>query len=105
MLEPASGSVIAKTTFSRAVGQPGQPLLALLLGAVLGDHRGRDRVRDQQQQHRCARRGGLLADQGELDEPAAPAAVGLRDRHPDVAGVAERVPELGALDAAAAWST
>ena len=40
----------------RAVGQAGQPPLALLLGAELGDHPGRDRRRDEQQQQRGARR-------------------------------------------------
>ena len=93
---PASGSVIAKTILDGAAGQAGQPGLALLVGAELGDHLGRDRGRHEQQEQRRARGGDLLADQGELGEAAAAPAVLLGDVDADEPGVAEGLPQLGA---------
>ena len=61
LLEPASGSVIAKAIFSPAA-RPGQPPRALRVGPVAGEELAADRRRDERRQQRAARRGGLLAD-------------------------------------------
>ena len=83
-----------------AVGQPGQVALALLVGAELGDHLGRDGRRDQQQEQRRALSGDLLADDLQLDQAASTAAVLLTDVHAEEPGLAQRLPQLRARLAA-----
>ncbi len=78
----------------RAGGQPGQPRLALLVGAELGDHPGRDGRRDEQQQQRRALRAEFLADQGQFGQPAATTAVGLGDVDPNESGFTKLGPQL-----------
>ena len=53
-----------------AAGQAGQPRLALLFGAEFGDHLGRDRRGDEQQQQRHPGGGDLLADEREFGQPS-----------------------------------
>ena len=65
-----------------AAGQAGQPRLALLVGAEFGDHLGRDRRRDEQQQRHPVG-GDLLADEREFGQAPAATAVGFRDVHAD----------------------
>ena len=77
-------------------GQAREPGLALLLGAELADHLGRDRGRHHQEQQRCPGRRDLLADQDQFGQPPAATAVSLGDVHPDEPGFAQSLPELGA---------
>jgi hypothetical protein len=79
-----------------AAGQAGQPGPALLVGAEIGDHLGRDRGRHEQQEQRRARGGDLLADQGELGQPSPAAAVLLGYVDADEPGVPEGLPQFGA---------
>jgi hypothetical protein len=48
----------------RAVGEPGQESFALLIGAVFGDHGGRDRRGDDEQQQLA---GPRLGDERDRD--------------------------------------
>jgi hypothetical protein len=80
----------------RAAGQAGQPGPALLVGAELGNHLGRDRGRHEQQEQRRARGGDLLADQREFGQASPAPAVLLRYVDADEPGVPEGLPQLGA---------
>ena len=74
--EPASGSVMAKTIFTRAVGDAGQePLRAAPSVPCLAMIGAGDRRRHHEQQQRAAGRGQLLADDRQFGDAAAAAAV------------------------------
>jgi hypothetical protein len=77
-----------------AAGQSGQPRRALLIRAEPGDDLSRDGRRDHEQQQRGALRAEFLADQGELGEAAAPAAVLGRDVHANESSFTKLGPEF-----------
>jgi hypothetical protein len=77
-----------------AGGQAGQPRRALLVRAEPGDDLRRDGRRDHEQQQRGALRAEFLADQGELGEAAAPAAVLGRDVHANESSFTKLGPQL-----------
>ena len=71
---------------------PGEPALALLVGAGALDQQAADRVR--QEGGRRARVAELLAEDHQLDHPEALAAVLLVDRDPGPAELADLLPEV-----------
>jgi len=78
-----------------AVGHTGEPALLLLVVAEPGDHLSGDRGGHQEQQHRTALGGDLLADDGQLDQAAPAAAIRLGHVDADEPGPGQVVPQLG----------
>jgi hypothetical protein len=72
----------------------GEPFLALLVGAVVGDDRAADGGRDDHEEQRAAVGGQLLDDEGQLVHPHAAPAVLLGQVDAHEAGLGHRFPEL-----------
>lgn len=80
-----------------AVGEAGQPPLALLGRPGASDDGGRNGRGDHDEQQRAAARGQLLADDGQLGDAGSAAAELLRHRHPEEPGLTGLGPQLGGL--------
>src|SRR6266511_1397229 len=74
-----------------------QPARLLLIGAECGDERAATRRRDDDPQHRAARRAELLAHDRELRHAETAAAVLLRKVDADEARLGDGIPELRRL--------
>ena len=80
---------------------PGEPRLALLVGAEPRDQLGADRGRHQDEQQRAPLRSKLLADDRELGDPPTTPAVLFGQVHTQEPVVRHRLPELGGVGAVA----
>ena len=95
LLDPASGSVIAKTILLVPLARPGSQRARCSGDAVGGDDLTGDGAGDEQQEQRGPVGRRLLADDGELGQPGAAPAVLLGQVDAEEAVVAEGVPQLG----------